>query len=58
LKIPESTQNGQIFRLRGHGMPTVGKPDERGDLYAAADIVVPKTLTPEARKLWEELGKL
>ena len=30
----DDTQNGQVFRLKGHGMPVVGKPDERGDLYA------------------------
>ena len=26
LKVPETTQPGQIFRLKGHGMPLVGKP--------------------------------
>ena len=30
LKVPETTQNGQVFRLKGHGMPAVGKPDEQG----------------------------
>ena len=30
LKIPPTTQNGQVFRLKGHGMPAVGKPDEHG----------------------------
>ena len=34
LKIPETTQNGQVFRLKGHGMPVIGKADQRGDLYA------------------------
>ncbi len=24
LKVPETTQTGQIFRLKGHGMPDVG----------------------------------
>ena len=38
LKIPELTAAGRVFRLRGHGMPAVGKPDERGDLYATVDI--------------------
>ncbi len=28
LKIPETTQSGQVFRLKGHGMPIVGKPDD------------------------------
>ena len=41
LKIPATTQNGQVFRLKGHGMPTVGKPDERGDLYATVDVQLP-----------------
>ena len=41
LKIPETTQNGQVFRLKGHGMPIVGKPDERGDLYAAVTPAAP-----------------
>src|SRR5438105_1457693 len=27
LKIPETTQPGQVFRLKGHGMPLIGKPD-------------------------------
>lgn len=57
LKIPELTQNGQVFRLRGHGMPAVGKPAERGDLYATAEIAMPKELTPRQRELFEELSK-
>ncbi|CAN5845831.1 J domain-containing protein [soil metagenome] len=55
LKIPETTQNGQVFRLKGQGMPTVGKPDQRGDLYAAAEIQLPRTLTRDQRAHWEAL---
>jgi curved DNA-binding protein len=55
LKIPELTQQGQTFRLKGHGMPTVGKPKERGDLYATAEIVLPKRLNAEQRRLFEQL---
>ena len=58
LRIPESTQSGQVFRLRGHGMPTVGTPSERGDLYATVDVTVPKTLTPEQRTHYEALARL
>jgi curved DNA-binding protein len=57
LKIPELTQPGQVFRLRGHGMPAVGKPDERGDLYATADVRLPTKLTPEERQHFEALAK-
>ena len=58
LKIPPMTQNGQVFRLKGHGMPAVGKADERGDLYATVDVELPKQLTPEQRKHFEALQKL
>jgi DnaJ-class molecular chaperone len=55
LKIPPGTQSGQRFRLRGHGLPSVGKPDDRGDLYASVEVEIPKTLTDEERKLYEAL---
>jgi DnaJ-class molecular chaperone len=58
LKIPPTTQNGQVFRLKGHGMPVAGKPDETGDLYATVDAQLPKTLNDEQRKHFDELRKL
>ena len=42
LKVPAATQNGQMFRLKGHGMPTANKT-EAGDLYATVEIQLPKT---------------
>ena len=58
LKIPPATQNGQVFRLKGHGMPAVGKPEEHGDLYVTVDVELPRSLTAEQRKHFEELQKL
>jgi curved DNA-binding protein len=58
LKIPATTQNGQVFRLKGHGMPAVGKADDRGDLYATVDVELPRQLTPEERTHFEALQKL
>jgi curved DNA-binding protein len=57
LKIPAGTQNGQIFRLKGHGMPTVKRPDQTGDLYATINVQIPRDLTPEQRRPFEELAK-
>jgi DnaJ-class molecular chaperone len=57
LKIPETTQSGQVFRLKGHGMPVVGKPDERGDLYATVEVQLPRSLTREQREHYEALAK-
>jgi curved DNA-binding protein len=58
LRIPSETQNGQVFRLKGHGMPAVGKPEDRGDLYATVAVEVPRNLTPEARQHYEALARL
>jgi DnaJ-class molecular chaperone len=55
LKLPAGTQSGQRFRLRGHGLPAVGKPDERGDLYANVEVDIPKSLSDEERKHYEAL---
>ena len=55
LKLPPGTQSGQRFRLRGHGLPSVGKPDERGDLYANVEVDIPKELSDEERKHYEAL---
>jgi DnaJ-class molecular chaperone len=57
LKIPAMTQNAQVFRLKGHGMPVVNRPDESGDLYATAEVQMPRDLTPEQRQHFEALQK-
>jgi curved DNA-binding protein len=55
LRIPEGTQNGRTFRLRGQGMPRLGRPEERGDLYAKVNVRLPESLSPRERELFEEL---
>jgi curved DNA-binding protein len=58
LKIPPMTQGGQVFRLKGHGMPKIGKAEERGDLYATVDVQLPTQLSPEERAHYEALAEL
>lgn len=58
LKIPAGTQNRQVLRLKGHGMPVVGKPGAHGDLYATVEAELPRDLTPEERGHYEALAKL
>lgn len=58
LKVPELTPQGRTFRLRGHGMPAVGKPDDRGDLYATAQIQIPAQLSDDERRHYEALKGL
>ncbi len=56
LKIKEGAQNGQKMRLRGKGVPA-GKGAVAGDQIVELQIVLPKSLTPKARKLVKELEK-
>lgn len=58
LKIPNETQPGRTFRLKGLGMPLVSDPDERGDLLIKAVVSIPQKLTPEEVALFEELADL
>ncbi len=55
LKLPAGTQNGQTFRLGGLGMPRLGAPTTRGDLYARIKARLPKTLTDEDKQVFEQL---
>ena len=58
LRIPPLTQNGQVFRLKGYGMPAVGRPDEKGDLYARVEVQLPTELSAAEREHYEALAKL
>ena len=55
VRVPELTAPGRVFRLKGQGLPSVGKPDERGDLYATLEIAWPASLTDEERQHYEAL---
>ena len=58
LKIPPETQGGRVFRLRGQGMPRLGDPQSRGDLYAEVQIQVPQRLSEKERELFRQLAQL
>ena len=58
LRIPPLTQGGQLFRLKGYGMPKVSDPADRGDLYARGEVQLPTELTAEEREHYEALAKL
>jgi DnaJ-class molecular chaperone len=57
LRIPPLTQNGQVFRLRGYGMPSPGAGGEKGDLYARITVLLPTRLSPEERQHYESLAR-
>jgi curved DNA-binding protein len=53
MTIPAGAQTGQKLRLRGQGLNK--RAGGRGDEYVRLKIVVPKKITPEERRLYEEL---
>lgn len=55
IRIPPGSQNGTTLRLRGLGLPVNGKS---GDLLATLHCVLPTQLSPEERKLYEELREI
>ncbi len=55
VKVPESTQTGTTFRLRGKGMPDVSGRG-RGDLLVTVQAITPKKLSKEQKKLLEQLA--
>jgi curved DNA-binding protein len=56
LKIPPETQGGRSFRLRGKGMPRLGKKGEFGDLYAKVRLVLPDKLSEHEKEVLAELA--
>ena len=58
LTIPEGTQNGRSFRLRGKGMPLLRQPDQHGDLIAKVEVRLPTELTDRQRALFQELEEM
>jgi len=53
LKVPAGTQPGQVFRLKGKGMPILGTI-RHGDQYVTVHVDIPKKLSRAERKLIEE----
>lgn len=54
LKVPPGTQPGRKFRLKGRGLPVTATA--RGDFYAELAVTLPTELTPDERKLWEQMA--
>ena len=57
MKIPGGTQSGRIFRLKGKGIPDLhGRAD--GDELVRVNVEIPRSLTPQQRKVIEGFGRL
>ncbi len=54
LKVPEGTQGGTSFRIKGKGVPVL-QTRNRGDLYVQVKVQTPSKLTKRQRELLLEL---
>jgi molecular chaperone DnaJ len=50
VKIPEGTQSGKQFRLKGKGMPIL-RENDFGDLYLETNVIIPDSLNKEQKDL-------
>jgi len=57
VTVPEGTQAGKQFRLKGKGMPVLRSP-QTGDLYIQIQIETPQKLTKRQRELLQEFEQL
>jgi len=55
IRVPPETPAGQVFRLRGKGLPKPGEKGARGDVLATLAVELPRRLTPRQKELFEEL---
>ena len=56
VTIPEGTQAGQQFRLKGKGMPVL-RSSARGDLYILVDVEIPQKLTKKQKEILQQFDE-
>ena len=56
MTIPEGTQTGSTFTLRGKGIAQLGGGN-RGDQFVTVNVVTPKNLNQEQKDLLIQFGK-
>lgn len=55
LNIPEGTQTGAVFRMRGKGIPYL-RGSGRGDQFVSVRVAVPKNLTGSQKELLRQFA--
>ncbi|HET9776799.1 MAG TPA: molecular chaperone DnaJ [Gemmatimonadaceae bacterium] len=57
LQVPAGTQSGQVFNLRGRGLPRINS-SSAGDLHVRLQLWTPDNLSEEELALINQLGEL
>ncbi|HEV2180896.1 MAG TPA: DnaJ C-terminal domain-containing protein, partial [Gemmatimonadaceae bacterium] len=56
-RVPAGTQSGQVFQLRGRGLPRVNASGA-GDLHVRVQLWTPQSVSPEHSTVLQELQTL
>jgi len=56
VHVRPGTQPGETYELRGRGMPLLRRPGRRGDMRVVVNVVIPRQLTDEQRRLMQQLA--
>jgi len=57
LHVPAHTESGQVFHLKGRGLPRVNASGV-GDLHVRLQLFTPEELTPEEESIIKRLGEI
>ena len=57
LNIPEGTQTGSVFRLRGKGVPSL-RTGLKGDQFVTVELTTPKNMSHRQKELLQEFAEL
>jgi molecular chaperone DnaJ len=55
VDVPAGTQPGTVITLRGRGMPSIRR-GRSGDQHVVVNVVIPRNLSEEQRRMLEEFG--
>jgi molecular chaperone DnaJ len=56
VEVEPGTQPGAVLTVGGKGMPRLRRPGRRGDLRVVVNVVIPRKLSKEQRRLAQDLA--
>jgi molecular chaperone DnaJ len=57
VHIPAGTQSGDVFRLRGKGLPELNRPQNRGDQHVVIRVKTPRNLNDRQRQALRDFAE-
>ena len=58
LTIPEGSDSGKTFRIKGKGMPHLKDPKTFGDMYVKLQVSIPKRLTEAEKDMFRQIRNM